>query len=192
MSQITVQNLKSEIKESHSKGKGISKNVKIVLLSCCQEETWVWLQLSGPSQSRDGTKNGQVLSDFEKWFMTYWHNEREEIRITDLVRTPENYWEYFVFANFILPELVHKCSELFEFEISENKAIKQSISIRLPGSKTEKDLKTSCVFKTQTTIEEVVTCKKEGLRESDHLYLSQTIQIQLCLCKPRCELHRAQ
>lgn len=55
-------------------------------------------------------------------------------------------------------------------------------SIRLPGSKTEKDLKTSCVFKTQTTIEEVLICKKEGLRESGHFYLSQTIQIQPCLC----------
>lgn len=44
---------------------------------------------------------------------------------------------------------------MFEFEISENKAI-----TRLPGSKTEKDLKTSCVFKTQTTTEEILICKK--------------------------------
>lgn len=123
ISQSTVQNLKSEIKESKSKGRGISKNVKMVLLSCCQKETGAWLQLSVPSQCGDGSKNGQVLNDFEKWFMTYWHKEREEIRITDLVRTPENYWEYFVFANFILPELNHKCSEVFGFEISENKAI---------------------------------------------------------------------
>lgn len=65
--------------------------MKIVLLSCCQEETGVWLQLSVPSQNRDGAKNGQMLSDFEKWFMTYWHKEREEIRTTDLVRTPEKY-----------------------------------------------------------------------------------------------------
>lgn len=28
-----------------------------------------------------------------------------------------------MFANFILPELNHKCSEVFGFEISENKAI---------------------------------------------------------------------
>lgn len=55
--------------------------------------------------------------------MTYWHKEREEVRITDLVRTPENYWEYFVFVNFISPELGLKCSEAFEFEISDNKAI---------------------------------------------------------------------
>lgn len=67
-----------------------------------------------------------------------------------------------MFANFILPELDHKCSEVFEFEISENEAIKQSI--RLPGSKTEKNLKTSCVFKTQTSIEEVLICKKERQR----------------------------
>lgn len=94
-----------------------------------------------------------------------------------------------MFANFILPELDHKCSEVFEFEISENEAIKQSI--RLPGSKTEKNLKTSCVFKTQTSIEEVLICKKERLRESGRLYLSQTIQIQLCLCNLT-ELCRAQ
>lgn len=46
-----------------------------------------------------------------------------------------------MFANFILPELDHKCSEVFEFEISENKAI-----IILPGSKTEKDLKNQLCF----------------------------------------------
>lgn len=51
----------------------------------------------------------------------------------------------------------------------------------LRGSKTEKDLKTSCVFKIRTTVE-VLICKKERLRESGHLYLSQTIQIQLYLC----------
>lgn len=40
-----------------------------------------------------------------------------------------------MFANFILPEFDHKCSEVFEFEISEDEAINQSI--RLPDSKTE-------------------------------------------------------
>jgi len=56
-----------------------------------QEETVVWLQHSVSSQCRDGSKNGIIVSYFENWFMTYRSNKREEIRIKDLVRTPENY-----------------------------------------------------------------------------------------------------